>query len=182
MPPFPVWPRKLARKHANGGRASTIRCGGSAATRIVSQAGRITGTTGLCAAGVAVSRKLWQSAVVRKRLFKRGFVILGMVAMLAALVYVPLSTASALAIASAPHMQASTGEMPCHKQAKHCPDCPQKFCLDMAACLAKCFQSFSAPVLEETARTLVASVRLRPALSRAPATSFIPPLLRPPSV
>jgi hypothetical protein len=120
--------------------------------------------------------------MVRKRLFKRGFVILGMVAMLAALVYVPLSTASVLAIASAPHMQASTGEMPCHKQAKHCPDCPQKSCPDTAACLAKCFQSFSAPVVDETARTFVASTRLRPALSRVPDTSFISPLLRPPSV
>jgi hypothetical protein len=133
-------------------------------------------------AGVAVSKELWQSAVVRNRLSKRWFAILSMVAMLAALVYVPLSTASALAIASAPHMQASTGEMPCHKQAKHCPDCPQQSCPDMAACLAKCFQSFSAPAPVEMARTFVASIRLRPALSRVPDTPSIPPLLRAPRV
>ena len=42
---------------------------------------------------------------------------------------------------------ASTGDMPCHKSsnkpAKPCPDCPEKGCASMGACLAKCFQTMS---------------------------------------
>jgi hypothetical protein len=108
-------------------------------------------------------------------------VILGMLAMLGALVAVPLSSTYALAMASADHAMAVKHEMPCHKSVKkpvkHCPDCP-----DMGTCLGKCFQPLSAPVAETRLLGAVVTSCVLPEPSQIAAGSLIPPLLRPPSV
>ena len=111
-----------------------------------------------------------------------------MIAMLGALLVAPVSTPMALAMANAAsHAKvaaAATDEMPCHKPAKqkHCPDCPQKTCANMTACLAKCFQPFAVPVAAVRVPQLQASATILPSLSQAGNGSLIPPLLRPPSV
>ena len=125
---------------------------------------------------------------MRKRPFQRCSVILGVLAMLGALLVAPVSTPMALAMANATsHAKvaaATADEMPCHKPAKqkHCPDCPQKTCADMAACLAKCFQPLAAPVAPIRMPLLQASATIRPGLSQVGNGSLVPPLLRPPSV
>jgi hypothetical protein len=124
---------------------------------------------------------------MRNRPFQRCSIILGVLAMLGALLVAPVSTPMALAMANATsHAKvaaASTDEMPCHKPAKqkHCPDCPQKVC-DMTACLAKCFQPIAVPVAPIRVPPLRASAIIRPGLSQTESGSLIPPLLRPPSV
>lgn len=113
-----------------------------------------------------------------------------MLAMLGALLVAPVSTPVALAMASSTahaHAQAAAAtndEMPCHKPAKqkNCPQCPQKMCADMTACLAKCFQPLSAPVSQVRLNGLVARSVILPGLAQASDGSLIPPLLRPPSV
>jgi hypothetical protein len=108
--------------------------------------------------------------------------------MLGALLIAPVTTPMALAMASAAahsKVAASTaGEMPCHKPTKqnHCPDCPQKMCADMTACLAKCFQPLAAPVTPVRVPELQAGTAIRPGPSQTENGSLIPPLLRPPSV
>ncbi len=127
---------------------------------------------------------VWQSSVVRKRLFQRWFVGLGMLAMLGALISMPMTSTYAFAMAAGAKTAtiASMDEMPCHKPAKPCPDCPQKVCPDLGTCLVKCFQPLSPPVTEADLQRDVVSARVRPEPSQVPATSLIPPLLRPPSV
>lgn len=108
--------------------------------------------------------------------------VLGMVAMLGALIAVPLTTASALALSkpsAAPHAMAP--EMPCHKPVKPCPHCPQKVCADMANCLVKCFQPLYAPLAGAGLPVMMVGSRLSPGLSQVASGSLIPPLLRPPS-
>src|SRR6188474_558523 len=125
---------------------------------------------------------------MRNRPFQRCSVILGVLAMLGALLVAPVSTPMALAMANATsHAKvaaATTDEMPCHKPAKpkHCPDCPQKTCADMTACLAKCFQPLAVPVAAVRVPQLQASATIRPGASQTASGSLIPPLLRPPSV
>lgn len=125
---------------------------------------------------------------MRSRPFQRCSAVLGVLSMLGALLIAPISTPMALAMANATahsKMAASTAdETPCHKPAKqkHCPDCPQKACVDMTACLAKCFQPLAAPVTPVRVPELQARTAIRPGLSQTESGSLIPPLLRPPSV
>lgn len=108
--------------------------------------------------------------------------------MLGALLVAPVSTPVAFAMAAstghAHETAVATGEMPCHNPAKqkHCPDCPQKMCADMTACLAKCFQPLAASVAPVRVPQLQVSAGIRPGLSRAERGSLVLPLLRPPSV
>ena len=108
--------------------------------------------------------------------------------MLGALLVAPVSTPVALAMASSiVHAKAAAptaDEMPCHKPAKqqHCPECPQKMCADMTACLAKCFQALSAPVAQVRLHGLASNSVILPGPAQASDGSLIPPLLRPPSV
>ncbi len=104
-----------------------------------------------------------------------------MIAMLGALVAVPMTTSMALAM-SAPTVASSTAdEMPCHnaakKPAKPCPDCP-----DVGTCLVKCLQPLSAVVAETGRLGVVVTSCVLPAPNEISAGSLIPPLLRPPSV
>jgi hypothetical protein len=123
---------------------------------------------------------------LQNRLFQRWFFGLGMIAMLGALMAVPMTSTYVFAKAvSAPAAPSAMADMPCHKSnmpAKHCPNCPQKICPDMGTCMVKCFQSLSLPISVDHSTGIVESVRLRPASSQMLTASLIPPLLRPPSV
>jgi hypothetical protein len=126
---------------------------------------------------------------VRNRLLQRLFVMLGMVAMLGALLAVPMTASYALgmagkttATASKMSMPAAADEMPCHKPKKHCPNCPQKVCPEMGSCLIKCFQTLPQPVAEAWLQRDIIDQRVMPAATRVTPGSQIPPLLRPPSV
>ena len=125
---------------------------------------------------------LWQSDGVRKRIYHRLSVVLGMVAMLGALIALPLTTASALAMSQPMAAHATAHEMPCHKPVKPCSHCPQKVCPDMGNCLGKCFQPLYSPVADVSLPGTMVSSRLFPGLSQVASSSLIPPLLRPPSV
>jgi hypothetical protein len=119
---------------------------------------------------------------VKKRLFHRLSAALGLVAMLSAISFAPAMTSAALAMElGSPVVAAAQEQMPCHKPAKPCPDCPQKACPDMSVCVAKCFQPLT-PIAEVSLRGSVSASVLLPASSQVPAKSRIPPLLRPPSV
>ena len=118
--------------------------------------------------------------------FQRWFFALGMIAMIGALVALPMASTYALGMAgSAPKASSAMADMPCHMStmpAKHCTECPQKVCPDMGTCMVKCFQSLSLPMSDDHGTGIVESDRLRPALSQLRTGSRIPPLLRPPSV
>lgn len=116
-----------------------------------------------------------------KRRSHRWFLVLGMVAMLGSLVTLPMTTSIAVAMAG-PTTAATADQMPCHKPAKPCPDCPQKVCPNMASCLVKCFQPLSSPVAEVFSQGLVVNSRVLAAPSQVVSGSLTPPLLRPPSV
>ena len=137
---------------------------------------------------LAVPHQAWQFTLVKKGPLHRYSTVLGMLAMLGALLVAPVSTPMAIAMANTmAHSKAATAtaaEMPCHQPAKqkHCPDCPQKVCADMTACLAKCFQPLAVPVAPVRVAQLQASATIRPGVSQAESGSLIPPLLRPPSV
>ena len=124
---------------------------------------------------------MWQSDGVKKRTYHRLSAMLGMVAMLGALIAVPIAASTALAMAGPMTATAAADEMPCHKPAKnptkHCPDCP-----DMGTCLVKCFQPLSALVAETSLLGVVVAPRVLPEPSQIAPGSLIPPLLRPPSV
>ncbi|MBS0232516.1 MAG: hypothetical protein JSR99_03410 [Proteobacteria bacterium] len=130
---------------------------------------------------------------MRKRLLQRFFFLLGMVAMLGALLSMPLTATYAFAMSGhaasiamdAPHgmdMSAAKTPMPCDGPAKHCPDCPQKVCPEMGSCLVKCFQPLPAPLAEARLRGEIVHERVAPGHALITAGSLIPPLLRPPSV
>ncbi len=129
---------------------------------------------------------MWQSRPVSKRLYQRWTVVLGMIAMLGAVVAMPLSSTYALAMVSVSHATAkhttAKHEMPCHKPAKPCPECPQKVCPEMGTCLVKCFQPLSSPTAEVRIHRLAVASRVLPEPPQVAAGSLIPPLLRPPSV
>jgi hypothetical protein len=122
------------------------------------------------------------------RLFQRWFGLLGMLAILSALIAMPLTATYAFAISSGATASADTtmsgqsDAMPCHKTGKSCPHCPQKFCPEMANCLVKCFQPLSAPISDAHFHRDVVSRGVAPAPTTVTAGSQIPPLLRPPSV
>jgi hypothetical protein len=102
--------------------------------------------------------------------------------MLSALAFAPAMTSATLAMGLAsPSVSATAEQMPCHKPAKPCPDCPQKACPGMSACFAKCFQPLT-PIAEASLYGSVSTSRVPPATSQVAAKSLIPPLLRPPSV
>jgi hypothetical protein len=142
---------------------------------------------------VALQQKVWQFAVVRKRLLQRCFFFLSMVAMLGALVSMPMTATYAFArsgkvatMAMEPahdmDMSATKTPMPCDSPAKHCPDCPQKVCPDMGSCLLKCFQPFQSPLDEALFIGKIVRDRVAPGHALVTAGSLTPPLLRPPSV
>jgi len=125
-------------------------------------------------------------------LSQRCFFILSMVAMLGALVSLPLTATYALAMSGkmtamtmepAHHMDMSAAKppMPCDGPVKHCPDCPQKVCPDMSSCLVKCFQPLS-PLAEAQFHGEITRDRVAPGHTLVTVGSLIPPLLRPPSV
>jgi hypothetical protein len=125
---------------------------------------------------------------VRNRLFQRWFVTLGMLAMLGALLSMPLTATYAFAMAGAAPAghhgmsMADKGEMPCQKPMKSCPDCPQKVCPEMGSCLVKCFQQLPPPISEAQLLGDGITGRVAPMLVAVTAGSLISPLLRPPSV
>jgi hypothetical protein len=125
---------------------------------------------------------------VRNRLFQRWFATLGMLAMLGALLSMPLTATYAFAMAGAAPAShhgvsiADKGEMPCQKPMKSCPDCPQKVCPEMGSCLVKCFQPLPPPISEAQLQRHVITGRVAPMPVAVTAGSLIPPLLRPPSV
>ncbi len=126
---------------------------------------------------------------VRNRFYQYWFLTLSMLAMLGALVSMPLTATYALAMAGTQptvshHMTMADakGEMPCQKPMKPCPDCPQKVCPEMGSCLVKCFQPLSAPVSETALFRDVVIGRVAPMPVAITSGSLIPPLLRPPSV
>jgi len=127
---------------------------------------------------------------VRHRSYQRWHAVLGIIAMLGALISAPVSSTMALAMtaAAAPvqHTAASMPEMPCHghkavKKAKTCPSCPEGACPDLAGCLMKCAQPLASPVSHAVLMRDVMRPRLVPMPARVSASSLIPPLLRPPS-
>ena len=114
-------------------------------------------------------------ASVRNTFFLRWSAILGMLAMLGAVLAVPAGAMAAMTTAL-PAMSGSHDGMPCKKP---CPECP-KPCSDMGACMVKCFKSV-APVLELTrAAPLEVYVPRQAAHPRDFGTTSVPPLLRPP--
>lgn len=126
---------------------------------------------------------------VRNKLFQRWFATLGMIAMLGALISMPLAATSALAMAgthtAVSHdmsMADAKGEMPCQKPMKSSPDCPQKVCPEMGSCLVKCFQPLLAPISEARLSYDVIAERMVALPAAVTTGSLVPPLLRPPSV
>lgn len=106
-----------------------------------------------------------------------------MIAMLGALVAMPLTSTYALAMAAkACSAAAAMDGMPCHKPAKRCPHCPQKVCPDTGTCLVKCFQTMSPPGAEAHLRGFDVRAHVLPAASQVSSSQLIPPLLRPPSI
>ena len=124
-----------------------------------------------------VAPPLWHCHCVKNTLH-RCFVVLGVIAMVLALVAVPAGIALASAKSDMTTMAGSSDEMPCDHP---CPGCA-KPCPDMGSCLLKCFQPLANSPME--ARALVRSVRqlVPPGLSRRTSEAPIPPLLRPPSI
>ncbi len=142
---------------------------------------------------IAVRPKLWHLPGMLRSLLHRWCLILGIMAMVSALVSVPASAASVFAAMgtgtntpqSTHHgMSASATEapMPCKVAMKHCPHCPQKICPELAGCGVKCFQAFSPLPAEEHLMGEILRERLAPGRASVTAGSLIPPLLRPPSV
>lgn len=136
---------------------------------------------------VAGIEKLWHHRSMRNRLLQRWVFVISMVAMFGALVAMPLTSTSAVAMAGNADSLAQTSSstmdaMPCHKATKPCPHCPYKFCADMGNCIAKCFQILSLPVADACLQGAIASSVLLPEPSQLVAGSLVQPLLRPPSV
>jgi hypothetical protein len=131
--------------------------------------------------------EVWHLACMTKRLFQRWLAVLGLVAMLSAVMAMPLTASYAFAMsghsdASAQMaMSGTTGEMPCHKTGKSHPDCPQKFCPEMGNCLVKCFQPMPVPLAEAAFYRDAVVDRVAPKPALVTSGSLVPPLLRPPS-
>jgi hypothetical protein len=121
---------------------------------------------------------------VRHRFYRRWLVVLGMLAMLGALVSLPLTATYAVAMAGvhSSSMSASSDEMPCHKPAVPCAGCPQKVCPDMGNCLLKCFQPLFPPIGVFHVQGIVVTSLAVPSAYPACITSHVSPILRPPIV
>lgn len=125
---------------------------------------------------------------VRNRIYQRWFAVLGMLAMLGALISMPLTATYALAMAGTQpgshHMTATDtkSDSPCHRPMKSCPECPQKICPEMGSCLVKCFQPLPPPISEAGLQGDAMVGRVAPLPVAVTVGSLIPPLLRPPSV
>lgn len=126
--------------------------------------------------------------IVRNSLYRRWSLVLGMLAMLGAVLSVPLSAAHALSIAGSHHEQqvaAAKHDMPCHSHKpvrdKHCPNCPQKGCPDIASCLAKCSQQLTPLLTGARLPNIIVGDRILPAADGESAGALTPQLLRPPS-
>ncbi|MBN8913056.1 MAG: hypothetical protein WC807_09160 [Hyphomicrobium sp.] len=125
---------------------------------------------------------------MKKRFYRRCFGVLGIFAMLGALVTLPLTSTYTLAMATAhqaaPGDMAKSDAMPCHKpaQQKSCPDCPQKVCPEIGTCLVKCFQQLVPPPASGVHLEMAVAARLSPIADDVVASSLVAPLLRPPSV
>ena len=104
--------------------------------------------------------------------------ILSAVAMLGAVIELPVAVTAAVAMATV-KSRATTVD---HQLTKPCTHCPKKLAFDMAGCLVKCFQAFYSPAATVVLKVAVIASRAPPpALSRpASGTAFSPPL-RPPS-
>jgi hypothetical protein len=115
-----------------------------------------------------------------------------MMAMLGALISMPLASTYAFAMSAqssksmamnmAHDAHKAGEEMPCNSPAKHCPSCPQKVCPELGSCLVKCFQPLPSPLAEAGFYGEVTRDRVAPARALITSGSLIPPLLRPPSV
>ena len=127
---------------------------------------------------IVVPVALWHSVGVKRRLH-RSFVVLGLVAMVAALVAIPagITLAQSKSHAAMAMADDADGGMPCDHP---CPCCP-KPCPDMGSCLLKCFQQLSPIPGQASIDAPLVREPVRLSLSRRIADAPIPPLLRPPS-
>ena len=117
-------------------------------------------------------------ARMRRCRFPRWIGLLGMVAMLGAVIELPVAATAAVAMTTL-NAPATTVD---HQPSKHCTHCPKKLAYDMANCLVTCFQAFYSPAARVVLKVSVIASRApppAPSLS-ASGTSFEPPL-RPPS-
>lgn len=130
---------------------------------------------------ITQSKQFWHLRHLKIRLVQRWFLVLGVLAMLGAVFVFPVTSAFAATNATSAGSM-SMGDTPCHKPLKPCPECPQKSCPNMAACLVKCFQNLSALPTEVRLDRKTVSARVLPPPSLVTASSLIPPLLRPPIV
>jgi hypothetical protein len=118
-----------------------------------------------------------------------------MVAMLGALVSMPLASTYAFAMSAQLSKQttmamngahdsqkAAAKKMPCDSPANHCPSCPQKVCPEMGSCLVKCFQPLPSPFADAQFYGEITRDRVAPGHALITVGSLISPPLRPPSV
>ena len=145
-----------------------------------------------CPAALPAPRRMWHGPRVNRRRHSFACVCLGMIAMLGAVVSFPLSAAHALAMLAAPasgHMmshdggtqvgqaQTATAGEDCHKP---CPNCPEKGCPDLNACLAKCVQAMAQPAIAADVPVATTLLQVTHRSSLVAAGLLVPPLLRPP--
>lgn len=138
---------------------------------------------------VVCCRRLWHSTHVRSRIYRRWCLVLGMIAMLGAVLSVPLSAAHAFQLAASHDAQQTAAvkqDMPCHNhkpvKADHCPNCPQKTCPDLGSCLVKCFQQLTPLPVDVRLQADMGRDRIPPAAAHESAGTLTPQLLRPPRV
>lgn len=118
----------------------------------------------------------------QQRLAKRWFTGLSILAMLGMLLAVPLASNTTVAMVEITGVTETGGDMPCHKPAKPCPDCPQKSCPGTAACAAKCAHTVTSPVADQDVQGAGTDLPRSLAAQQAVTASITPPLLRPPIV
>lgn len=104
--------------------------------------------------------------------------MLGIFAMLAAILSAPATTTYAFAMAD---QAASAMEMPCHDQPDPCPDCAKSACPDMGSCLLKCFQVVASIPTASLLASPPPAADQTSLHGRSELGSLISPLLRPPS-
>lgn len=125
--------------------------------------------------------RLWHASEVKKCLFHRWFVTLGIVAILGALASLPLKASYALAMIGPMTVSTPAQGMPCQKSRKFCPHCSQRICPDPSTCLVKYFQPMAVPVGESHLQGTLPISRVRPASTHMMIGPLTPLLLRPPS-
>ena len=116
---------------------------------------------------------------MRIRCFNRLRMVVGIVAMLGAIVELPTAATAAVAmsIAGSTPTPAAADKM----SHKPCTHCPKKACPDLGACLAKCFQVMYSPLAKSCLLGSAVASRVPPAPSRLVTGKRIPPPFRPPS-